>query len=349
MTWPFRPPPALGLAADRADLGARELVVRGRRPIGSTLLRGTLGAGALVTAIAALAGVVWLAALGLPLAALGLVVYAYAVPPRGGHRWIAVHERGLVLSRPLAAVGWEDVGNDGDLLTAAVGDGRQVTFGPLTIDAGGRADERRPVRTLSAIVAGVVLLTGAGTVVAAARAADPAPPVAATPTETRTTPPAPVSTPPPSLPFDSSEWGEVCAFREFPAAAPYAGPGPHPIAFVVSGSRGPAFPSRPAAWEPPTIKATQLVACIDGVPGPVAGTCDYSDGVTGQLLHSKYEIKLYETRTRALVASFTLLGASTACSVIVMAPRSGSLAPQYTLVTEAQMRTAFAPYVEAPR
>jgi hypothetical protein len=165
------------VAAGQADLGTRELVARGRRPIGSAPLRGTLGAGALVTVSAALAGVAWLATPALPLAALGLAVYAHAVPPRRGRLWIAVHERGLVLSQPLAAVGREDVGYDGGLLTAAVGhgpdrvrapveglsrrcrlanavlrhtqllvlaranelieDGRQVTFGPLTIDADG--------------------------------------------------------------------------------------------------------------------------------------------------------------------------------------------------------------------
>ncbi|RZS45209.1 hypothetical protein EV193_1011096 [Herbihabitans rhizosphaerae] len=138
---------------------------------------------------------------------------------------------------------------------------------------------------------------------------------------------APVNVPCPVTP------AEVAAGRQtFPDAAPYAGPGPHPVGRWFADRRpgdGHGAPQRdkdtplPANWlvADEGRRTMQLVLCeyLDSVGGSVRG-CAYqgignATGSSGSLavVPARYTFELVEARTGRVLTTFQLDGRTESC------------------------------------
>src|SRR5688500_14031312 len=78
------------------------------------------------------------------------------------------------------------------------------------------------------------------------------------------------------LPADAGrDWFAVCEGTAFTRAAPYEGPGPHPVKIFGApspGSGGEQDPDKPpASWNPERADQVRLVACAEQVEGETEG------------------------------------------------------------------------------
>ncbi|RSN70368.1 hypothetical protein [Actinomadura sp. WAC 06369] len=138
------------------------------------------------------------------------------------------------------------------------------------------------------------------------------------------------------LPADAGrDWFAVCEGTAFTRAAPYAGPGPHPVKIFGApspGSGGEQDPDKPpASWDPRRADQVQLVACAELVEGGTEGRVEcpryaerYPLDPSGSppepagyvsLMEKRYEVRLYEARTGEEVASWEVLGEDRSCPV----------------------------------
>ncbi|MEV5828800.1 hypothetical protein AB0L25_24885 [Spirillospora sp. NPDC052242] len=136
------------------------------------------------------------------------------------------------------------------------------------------------------------------------------------------------------LPADAGrDWFAVCEGTAFTRAAPYEGPGPHPVKIFGApspGSGGEQDPDKPpASWDPERADQVRLVACAEQVEGETEGRVECPryvnrfpldpngsgpelDGYVS-LLEKRYEVRLLEARTGEEVASWEVLGEDRSC------------------------------------
>ena len=158
----------------------------------------------------------------------------------------------------------------------------------------------------------------------------------------------------------------VCDGTPDSLAAPYTGPGPHPVDFegdagatsvnlaenvqdgTFTNNAGPQ--ALPGSWVPAGVSDTQMVACIStGSPGDTATTCQYVVSGMATLYYQSYTIRLWEARTGTqLGVPVTLQGNDTTC------PRNITYQPGqpppdlYSSLTAAQVQQAIGKYVNGP-
>lgn len=129
-------------------------------------------------------------------------------------------------------------------------------------------------------------------------------------------------------PSDITDFGRLCSGGAgFPKAAPYQGPGPHPIAVYEAGielSQHPVYTAGDAggvrAW--PRPDRVQLVGCRVHVGrGQQIKTCPYTGGPTLRVYQGRWRVDVVEARTGRAVTSATIDGASTwECARVVTVP-----------------------------
>jgi hypothetical protein len=149
---------------------------------------------------------------------------------------------------------------------------------------------------------------------------------------------------------------DVCLGAPIPDAAPFTGPGPHPILFTVTGSHTytnedeSPVDLNPASWSPTDGSPVQLVACADVVPGPAARTCQYRGAgqpATLTIDWGDYTITLYDAKTATKIAVTHLRGTSTNCPFSVnVDPGSSTVPVQVSQFTVAQIQQAFGHYID---
>jgi hypothetical protein len=140
---------------------------------------------------------------------------------------------------------------------------------------------------------------------------------------------------PGGLPDDVYKLDQACDGTAYDAAAPYAGPAPHPITVHMPTESGQLLnvtPDRPdgSVWEaadPKEPKAVQLVACgsLEGEQQAVELTCGpysptgYGTGTSVPMARATYRISVYELRTHREVHSVTVEGEDTECPEVISA------------------------------
>ncbi|WP_157360557.1 hypothetical protein [Amycolatopsis thermoflava] len=151
----------------------------------------------------------------------------------------------------------------------------------------------------------------------------------------------------------------ACGGTTYEDAAPYTGPGPHPVAifmptefgelFVV----GPDMPDRSdwAAANPEDLAAVQLVACgtveserrsADLVCGGYGAMVGRSTAVP--MARATYRIRVYELRTHRELRSVLVEGEDTHCPLSISDPPAERLLSE---LTAAQWQPVLADLVEA--
>jgi hypothetical protein len=137
-------------------------------------------------------------------------------------------------------------------------------------------------------------------------------------------------------------------------AAPYAGPGPHPVVMGPAEDFGLSAPTFPAGWGPgdDPLKA-QLVVCeyFDST-GPVVDTCVYEGGHRFELAQASYVYRVFEARTAKPVTEFTLHASDGGCSEYAWVSGEGSSEPEATTYMEVfsvDLENALRPFVEPAR
>ena len=141
----------------------------------------------------------------------------------------------------------------------------------------------------------------------------------------------PIDTSPPS---GSLGYAAVCGGTGSPSAAPYTGPGPHPVDFEgdanfvgaggtadVSDNDGTLLATstdtsdiEPSGWAPASAARVQLVACVTtDFTAAKVGSCKYDTGLVA-LDAARYTLSLYVARTgRKLAGPVTMEGSDHAC------------------------------------
>ncbi len=150
----------------------------------------------------------------------------------------------------------------------------------------------------------VLLIAAAGT----------APMVVGELTESEPPPPPPAA--PPRNPCPDTADGEPKHPTEHTnRAAPYTGPGPHPMELVTQVSSidgvaqyyGPEDRSLPLEWRAYEENEPQLFVCEYAVSAkPVVDSCEYLGNRWVQLAPATYRYRVFEARTSRQVKDFTL-------------------------------------------
>ena len=133
---------------------------------------------------------------------------------------------------------------------------------------------------------------------------------------TATAPPPPPEPPPPPHACPDTHDGEPKHPTEHTnSAAPYTGPGPHPVELVtpVSGVDGVyRYEGRhdfrlPLEWLANDDAELQLVVCEYALSAdPVVESCEYLGNLWVQLAPATYRYRVFEARTSRQVTEFTL-------------------------------------------
>jgi hypothetical protein len=143
-------------------------------------------------------------------------------------------------------------------------------------------------------------------------------------------------------------------------AAPYAGPGPHPVDFEETQTLqdlGNVFVSigygaldngsdlEPFAWESRDASHVQLVACVDVTPTTHdVGTCSYGSQGGVALAEADYTITLFAARTgQRLLGPAKIPGTGHACPYSVYTDQQHPFA--YTALRYADIKPLIGPYV----
>jgi hypothetical protein len=143
----------------------------------------------------------------------------------------------------------------------------------------------------------------------------------------------------------------------FPAAARYAGPGPHPIIIQAdSGNTDPGagiaapWQDQPAPWRPSDPRAVQLIACgtVTKAAAQAITTCTFGNSLTGvqsaPMYPGLWHITVYAARTGLAVGHVQLVGDSTICPDVNIS-QNGQPTPVYSGTEVTQLRAALGRYV----
>lgn len=151
----------------------------------------------------------------------------------------------------------------------------------------------------------------------------------------------------------------ACGGTTYEDAAPYTGPGPHPVAIFMPTEFGELFVVRPdmpdrsdwAAANPEDPAAVQLVACgtVDSERRSADLVCGGYGAMVGRstavpMARATYRIRVYELRTHRELRSVLVEGEDTHCPLSISAPPPERLLSE---LTAAQWQPVLADLVEA--